>query len=356
MKYKVIISLKSTQRLNFTEHVPYYGSGLKTDRITFALRDITIEGERSTRYDEASIFSNVQNTLYNQMLKCLQIYYCFEGSNAGITCVTVFADGAVICSRVFTDALQPYTAFDAPIPFREETLCQLFQEDDDSFELRMIISHWLSQGEAMGLQHRMESVWRTFEKLCNHLRHAAPGKRNNVAEGLDLMVHELTTRPMAYAHAAALVSRETKTSLRQLRWHDMIENNYPETQHGRQSLLNNYQKYKFRLCDPYIDERVCCLMKDILPYRRRELQKYGLYFTIEKELNKKIALHQTNDIDVVALLCYYAYYLRNRLFHGQTLVRGSIFDPVKPDELRIGLLSEMLSILTVEIINNYHAL
>lgn len=355
MNYKVTISLKNASRLSFTQQAPYYGSGALTDKVTFALQAITIEGVRSTCYDDAAIFCNVQNTLYNQMLKCLQVHYCYEGCNAGINRIEVIADGTPVAARDFA-AFQPYPAFDAPIPFDEAALRQLLLEDDDSFALRIIISHWLSQGEATGLQRRLESVWRTFEHICDHLRHAAPGKRSNIAEGLDLMVAELTSHPGLYAHAAAVVSGETKDTLRRLRWHDMIENNYPETVPGGPSLQRNYDHYKARLCDPYSDERVCALMRDLLPYRRRELGNYGLYTAIETDLNTKIALRQTNDIDVVAVLCHYAYYLRNRLFHGQTLVRGSIFEPVKPDEMRIGMLTDMLSVLTVELINNYRTL
>lgn len=355
MNYKVIISLKNASRFSLTAQAPYYGSGIYTDMVTFTPRTITIEGERNARYDDAAIFHNVQNTLYNQILKCLQIHYCFEGSNAGVARIEVTADGEFVGARDFS-TFQPYPSFDAPIPFDGTALRRLLLEDDDSFTLRIIISHWLSQGENTSLQRRLESVWRTFEQICNHLRHAAHGKRSNVAEGLDRMVSELTLHPTQYVHAGASVCSETKDTLRQLRWHDMIENNYPETIPGGSSLQRNYENYKARLCDPYIDERVCTLMKDILPYRCRELQNYGLYTAIEADLNNKIALHQTKDIDVVAILCHYAYYLRNRLFHGQTLVRGSIFEPVKPDEMRIGMLSDMLSVLTVELINNYHAL
>ena len=355
MNYKVTILLKNVSRLSFTDQAPYYGSGAKTDTVVFAPRVITICSERDTYYDDSAIFSNVQNTLYNQMIKCLQIHYCYEGSLAGITRIEVSADGTLVAARDFTN-FQPYPTLDPPISFDEMALRQLLLEDDDSFALRIIISHWLSQGEAVGLQRRLESVWRTFEHICNHLRHAAPGRRNNIAEGLDLMVVELTNHPNQYAHAAACVSGETRDTLRQLRWHDMIENNYPESIIGGSNLQRNYDNYKARLCDPYFDERVCSLMKEILPYRRRELQNYGLYASIEAILNNKIALHQVKDIDVVAILCHYAYYLRNRLFHGQTLVRGSIFEPVKPDEMRIGMLTNMLSVLTVELINNYRAL
>lgn len=356
MTYTITITLVNPSRLSFTAQAPFYGSGAQSDCVSFSPAAITIEGERNRSYTEADIFLNVQNSLYNQMLKCLQIHFCAEGARGGITRIQVTADGVPVADRLFTAAFQPYPAFDAPIAFDEAALRQLLFEDDDSFALRTIISHWFTQGQTADHQRRLECVWRTFEQLCNHMRHAAPSKRRKVAEGLDLMVQHLTAHPTQYARVAALVAGETKDTLRRLRWHDMIENNYPETQPGASNLLVSYQKYKLRLCDPYADERVCALMRDILPYRRRELQNYGLFTAIETNLNTKIAQHITRDIDVVALLCHYCYYLRNRLFHGQTLVRGSIFDPHKTDEMRIDLLTSMLTVLTVELINNYRAL
>lgn len=352
MNYTIIISLREESGLRFTTRMPYYGSGSQTDGVTFDGRIITIVAERNLAYDEQAIFMNVQNSLYNQMLKCLMIHFCYEGVKAGITQISVTNRNQTLV-RTF-DGFQPFAVVDAPVAFDAVALQQLLLEDGASFKLRMIIAHWLTQGYASNRQHRLECVWRTFEQLCEHVRHAAPGTHSNVTAGIDKMVIELTTNPAKYPHAAAVVSGETQASLRSLRWHDMIENNYPETANG--GCAATYYHYRKRMIAPYNDERVCLLMKDVLPYRKRELQNYGQYTRIESDLNTKIALHQRKDIDIVAILCRYAYYLRNRLFHGQTLVRGSIFDEHRDDEMRIEFLTRMLNTLTVELINNYRTL
>lgn len=355
MNYTIVISLREESMLRFTARMPYYRSTGQTDCVTFGGLEITIVAERNRVYDEQAIFMNVQNSLYNQMLKCLMIHYCYEGANAGITQITVHVEGLAVQDYVRTfDGFQPFAVVAPSVPFNVVTLQQLLLEDNASFKLRMIIAHWLTQGYASDRQRKLECVWRTFEQLCEHVRHAAPRARSNVTAGIDKMVKELTNNPARYPQSAAVVSGETQASLRSLRWHDMIENNYPETLHG--GCATTYDHYRKRMTVPYTDERVCLLMKDVLPYRKRELQYYSLYSRIETDLNAKIALHQTKDIDVVALLCYYAYYLRNRLFHGQTLVRGSVFDSQRGDEMRIEFLTKMLNTLTVELINNYGAL
>ena len=356
MKYKITISLRNKGRLNFTEQAPYFNSNGATDTVSFVPERIEIVAERRKLFKEDDIFFNVQNSLYNQMLKCLQIHYCFEGLQAGITSIKVEMFGLSkypATTRLFDDNFQPYPSFDAPIPFREDSLKQLLFEDGDSYVLRIIIGHWLSQGISTGRQRRLECVWRTFEQLCNHMRHASPQQRSNIAQGLDLMVTHLIANPGNYIHTADTVKSETVDSLRKLRWHDMIANN-----HSRPSgnSKKTYENYKHRLIDPYTDQRVCSLMQDILVYRRRELQNFGLYTDICNDLTVKLANPIINDIDVVAILCYYAYYLRNRLFHGQTLVRVSIFDANQSDEMYIDNITLMLSTLTVELINNYQAL
>ena len=355
MKYTIVISLREESGLRFAARMPYYRSGRQRDEVMFDGHEITIVAERNRTFDEQAIFMNVQNSLYNQMLKCLMIHYCYEGSNAGITKITVHGEGLADqdYERMF-DGFQPFVVVEAPVAFDAAAMQQLLQEDDESFKLRMIVAHWLTQGYAGDRQRRLECAWRTFEQLCEHVRHVAPGARSNVIAGIEMMVNELTTNPAKYPQAAAVVHGETLESLRSLRWHDMIENNYPEIANGGSATI--YEHYRKRMTAPYSDERVCQLMKAVLPYRKRELQNYGRYTHIENDLNSKIARHQTNDIDVVALLCHYAYYLRNRLFHGQTLVRGSIFDAHRDDEMRIEFLTKMLNTLTVELINNYRNL
>lgn len=359
MKYKIIISYNHESSLIFTEHAPYFNSLGKTDVVCFSNKGITIEAERKRKFTEDEIFMNVQNSLYNQMLKCLQIHFCYEGNKAGISEINIVEKGKYrdipLFKRIFANTKQPFPIFSAPIPFDGTSLKMLLKEDDSSFVLRIIVLHWLSQGHYEDRLRRLECIWRTFEHLCNYILHDTPGKRSNIAKGLDRIVQELVANSRKYSQTCAIVNSETQESLRELRWREMIENNYPKTT-GNSNYSNNYQNYLNRLITPYVDERVISLMKDVLVYRKGELNRYGFYTIAIADLNAKISMHTQKDIDVVAILCYYTYYLRNRLFHGQSLVRGSIFDAHRADNMRIDFISQMLSVLTVELINNYASL
>lgn len=70
--------------LNRTVMMPYYMSDSKVDSVEFSTNYIKIVANRNKKYTEDDIFFNVQNSLYNQMYKCLLFHYAMNGSNAQI--------------------------------------------------------------------------------------------------------------------------------------------------------------------------------------------------------------------------------------------------------------------------------
>ena len=77
MKYIIDISLAEDSKVVKTIGSTYYMSNGKCDTVTFSARGISIEAERGKAYTEDDIFNNVQNSLYNQMLKALLYHYAY---------------------------------------------------------------------------------------------------------------------------------------------------------------------------------------------------------------------------------------------------------------------------------------
>lgn len=361
MKYRISIRLSRACGAEFDAQIPYYNSGSRRDVVHFGKDQIVIEAVRKHRIVENDVFMNLQCSLYNQLVKVLLVHYCQAGSRAGISCITVCEVKATgleeLFCRSFAAAKQPFAAFDGPVAFDWDALKELLGEDADSFRLRIVVMHWLSQGRHLNeRQRRLESLWRTFERLCEYHQHQPLDKRFKVGDGLESMITELMTHAANYPCSAAAVSGESVATLRGLRWQEMIRNNYPETAAGGQPLRRNYRDYKATLIDPFFDERAVQLMLDVLVYRRGELQRYGLYTTIDTDLRAKLTMHQRRDMDVVALLCHYIYFLRNRLFHGQLLLRVSVFDDAAADTMRLDFLNNLLATLCVELVNNARTL
>lgn len=361
MKYQIEIELLRECGAEFVAAMAYHHSGAKRDVVRFERGRIVIEAERKHRCTEEDVFMNLQHSLYNQLVKVLLVHYCQAGSRAGIRRITVSevkGTGPVaLFGRAFSagnerNYPQPFCAFDGPVGFDVEALKGVLGEDDDSYRLRIVLLHWLSQGMYVGDRQRtLESVWRTFERLCEYHLHEALDKRFIVATGLSAMISEVMSHSLCYPRTCAAVAGETVESLRKLRWQEMIENNYPKTKPGS-NMLKNYREYEANLITPFVDERVVALMQEVLVYRRSELQRYGLYNNVEAALRGKVALRQRRDVDVVAVLCQYIYFLRNRLFHGQLTMRVSIFDDLNSDNMRLDFLNNMLETLCQELINN----
>lgn len=359
MKFEIDIQLRNACGAKYVGLMPYYHSGGRKDVVRFEKERILIEAERKHRCSEDDVFMNLQHSLYNQLVKVLLIHFCQAGSQAGITLVTVSEHRGTglqtLFARSFTNDNQPFCAFDAPVRFSMVALLNILEEDDNAYRLRIVLLHWLNQGKYSDRLRQLESLWRTFERMCEYHLHESLDKRFNVSNGLKAMVTELFSHAVTYYNTAAVVATETTATLRVFRWQEMIRNNYPETT-GRSLRLDKYNEYKTTLIDPIFDERAVLLMQEVLSYRRGELQRYGLYKTIETNLQTKLALHQTHDIDIVALLIYYIYFLRNRLFHGQLLLRVSVFDDANSDNMRLDFINKLLSTLVVELVNNCAAL
>lgn len=352
MKYLVTIKLANSSILHKGYNIPYYMSGTKTDEVVFNANNIIIRANRGKLYSEKDIFLNVQNSLYNQLYKCLLFHYALNGERAKIVAIVIdvvgFSGNPIHYERCFNNENQPFPLYKSPIAFKPQVLELLLNETDESFLFRLIMGHWMSAAvQDNGKIRKLECIWRTFERLCAYHRHRSISERPNITDGLKQMIGELTTNPQYYPQSSSFVHSFTYEYLRGFLWHDMISNNYPKG--GNENKYRDYVRYMVR---PFTDVRVMSLMYDVRKYRKRDLIRHGFYSSMKSDCEHKINNPSQKDIDIVALLCcHYAYYLRNRLFHGQSLVRSSIFRH-NEDDMRLCKISLLLELLTIELINN----
>lgn len=351
MLYTITIYLASNSRWQHDYDMPYYMSGAKKDHVVFGVNTISISAERKKRFSENDIFLNVQNSLYNQMYKCLLFHYAMNEVNSKITKIGIRVCSKTNCldnfERNFDNDNQPFPISSFPIPFNPNIMDYLLEETDDAYQFRLIMAHWMSAMQENDALRKLECIWRTFERLCAYHRHRPIGERPVIADGLRKMIEELTSNSHYYTESASYVHDFDDNYLRVFLWHDMIANNYPKG-----SSINRYQDYVNYLVLSFQDSRVIRLMYDVRHYREADLKRYNLYSSMKHDCTTKLRSPMQKDIDVVAILCcHYAYYLRNRLFHGQSLVRYSIFDP-HMDMMRLDVISHLLELLSIELINN----
>lgn len=99
MKYTITIRLINHSILNRKDTISYYMSGSKVDTVEFSNSYIKIVANRNKKYSENDIFFNVQNSLYNQMYKCLLFHYVMNGSNSQIEKIAIDVYSALICTE-----------------------------------------------------------------------------------------------------------------------------------------------------------------------------------------------------------------------------------------------------------------
>jgi hypothetical protein len=98
-------------------------SGSKVDTFEFSNSYIKIVANRNKKYSENDIFFNVQNSLYNQMYKCLLFHYVINGSNSQIEKIAIDVYSALICEghyeRDFNAENQPFPLYSPTIGFND---------------------------------------------------------------------------------------------------------------------------------------------------------------------------------------------------------------------------------------------
>lgn len=167
MKYLVTIKLANSSILHKVYNIPYYMSGTKTDEVVFNANNIIIRANRGKLYSEKDIFLNVQNSLYNQLYKCLLFHYALNGERAKIDAIVIdvvgFSGNPIHYERCFNNENQPFPLYKSPIAFKPQVLELLLNETDESFLFRLIMGHWMSAAvQDNGKIRKLECIWRTF--------------------------------------------------------------------------------------------------------------------------------------------------------------------------------------------------
>ena len=90
-------------------------------------------------------------------------------------------------------------------------------------------------------------------------------------------------------------------------------------------------------------------LNEILPYRIDFLNQENLFRNVQTHISSNTTLH---DVELIPLLSIkYAYFVRNKMFHGE--IPDSTFKIHKNNEdIEIDRLNDILSTLIFELLNN----
>ena len=317
---------------------------LLKDTFVFLSGEINIVAGRSKIYTQNQILNNNNSSIYQQLFKGLLYYYALSFDKPVVTKIEIIRKAKriqeTVTSITTTDILQPINdIINSSMKFDPTALEAIFEETDKGETVRKALSYWLKGMSSQEKFYRFERLWRAFNCIY----------RYNSGHSTDhCQQRDIRTLILANQIFLKETCREIQTfdilKLRGLRWRALILNDYPT--------LN--QTTKFRdFVRRYSDSRIKQLLKDTLLYREKYLRTRGLLSEVTAHLN---ASGSNNDGELISLVAIkYAYFVRNKMFHGQ-IPESSFKLQLNNEDKEIDILNSVLEKLVVELINNHNIL
>lgn len=354
--YRIKISTSIGSRLKGTvKHAqfPKCKAGDVGDKFSFQSSCIIIECKRSNLQKKEEIENNSGNTLRVQIMRALLLYYAANVQKACVYSISVTRISKnykeLITELSFSRKTQPLILRTVPALF-QFNMPNLIQNvlDPNSHNFEIILSHWLGAWTVNERYDIFARVWRCLEQLSVRSYHGAQVIEKNCLEALRTFIRgHAGNIPLSCNHVDAMTFDE----LRAFSWKLMIFNNFKRT--GSRA---KYLEYRDVFVLPYHDERVVWMLQATLVYRNGELNAHGLLNDINNHLNAAIAHPVKRNEDIVAILCgYYAYYTRNKIFHGEFTERSFNICRSREDDI-VDKLNGLMTKLTFELIEAYQHL
>ena len=357
--YRIKISTSIESRLKgISAHVKYpkCKAEIAGDKFTFRSSCIIIECNRSNLQKKEEIENNPGNTLRIQIMRALLLYYAANVQKARVYSICV-SQVTKMGKKVVTELIynkpaeQPLRLIGVP-PIYQYPITDLVQNilADDSHLYETIMSHWLGAWVVKGRYEQFERLWRCLEQLSVKSYHGAAvesTEKNCLTALRTYIISHSASFPIACAHVDAMDYNEFRSFF----WKLLIFNNFKKT-----AKIGRYVDYRDLFVLPYHDERVVKMLKDTLVYRHDELDGFGFLDAVNNHITSVLASPQKKNEDVVAILSgYYAYYTRNKIFHGELSERSFNICGSHEDDV-IDKLNALMVKVTFELIKIFQLL
>lgn len=218
-------------------------------------------------------------------------------------------------------------------------------------KLSTVLSHWLVGISSKDRYKRFESLWRAFEQLCDHHNRAMANRKefDNLREMRTLLEdhHEF------FPETDAFMGLKDYAWLRAFQWKQLIYNNYPLTA----TKIGVWDGYRDNFVLRNTDSRIIHLLSDTLVYRADKLNSVGVKPAIDAHIAHYTANPVTDNVQLAAFLCCkLAYFVRNKMFHGEVYERSFRFYNMLCDDHQLDEINSVLEVLTYELIEHFTVL
>lgn len=339
--YKVQIKFKekcTTIPSRMVFNVGYKQSNGKQDVFKFSASTIELKLERSKKYE--TIITRPQNSINSQIIKALIAYYAVSDVISPIKDLSIHRvvgtkEEAYAECDAFQQPLQIEKSVENRFHFPTTILPTIVEDTSRGAALRIALSYWLKAKVVDNVYLIFENLWRAFNRL-----YVYQGNVQNEIDNMAAMRQLLITNCDKFPKSIAITNGYSKDELHAFRWQQMILNDYPT-----QRRTNNLVKFVER----YSDKRIMALLKEKLVCREVYITGQGKWNEVQSHIASNA--NTTSDIELVTILCIkYAYFIRNKYFHGETL--DGTFKLKKDNiDLEFDRINKLLPTLIFEIID-----
>jgi hypothetical protein len=328
----------------FLGSAQYRSNIIKTDSIKIYHKHLTIEATRSRTAKDP--LHSQEGSFYNQILKCLCLYYILSSKANQIKSISVSVQSAngtmtgisnmhdeirqVIEKRCNLSSLSNIQPQKADI---------VLQENAVGKSVLYAATHLIKSLDAQNPVERFERLWRSFNAL-----YRAFAKKNTDNECHRVLRQHIMNNPALFSLSIDCASRLTSSDIRQnTRWIKMILNSCPSRNHANklaESILRN------------TDSRILEIYHQTLPVRSAFLASSNRLNDVVSHIGRNITANTISNQDVLATLALrYMYFVRNRIAHAHKVDHGFTFLRENNDHKEAMWLAPMLESLVIDMIN-----
>lgn len=356
---KIHISRDNVE-LNSFQNIPYANSGVGCgDTVTFKKQTIIIEAERSKKMSPQEILYNNQNSLYRQIIKCILFLYLKNECRILLKKIDILRRTQRTQDTPYSITVDKYNQpvkadFVLRYSIPGTILDMVWQEGIQAEYLRTIFSYWLLALASEDRFYIFEQLWRSFERLAFYANRASNSKSEY--EAIRNMKNLIRNNTHLFPDAMNEAHRISGRSFRSFDWSGYVKNEFPTlaASNKPKPYTEKYQKY-FVLCN--MDLRVIGMLKKTLLIRENELRHFGVYATVLRHITTHLATRAKYDEQLLTMLCCkYAYYFRNKMFHGEVLSHSFTFTEKTIENKNIDVLNTLLQSLTTDLILSFDRL
>lgn len=353
--YKITIHISRTNTISeIITDVPFpnsvHGRG---DKISFSKQKITIQAVRSRKYTPSDILTNKYNSLYGQIFKSLIYLYSLNGGKVNIISIDVERFTTRTRDTKFSVNIsaeeQPIkNSFALRYPISNFIKNKIWEENMDAYAIRTILTIWLAAISSTDRYYIFERSWRAFERLCYYKSRTISNLKEfeAIVNLKDYIFNNLPSFQDSLNIASSITSRE----FNKYDWVGYLRNEFlPLSKSIKPRPYTEIYQNHLVTCNT--DWRIMKMLNDTITIREKELRHHGIYNPINTYITTQLGLHTIANEQVLCILCCkYAYFLRNKMFHGEKPDYTFTFSENTIDNKMIDKLNYLFSSLINELL------